>query len=344
LERRFPMSVTTRERGSTSVAALALLILLAAVTAGALLLLKASLSYEKRSVAAESSRNELEESARRVVKALTQDPTPDSDSPFDPIWESVGHGGGAEMSVGLRDISSAVDLNWVQKHLLQKTKLGDCLRPGRTAEELQQRREDLGFSTDIEAAYGDLFLQGTLDRYFTGYGIANINITDEFALRKLAELRTGDPARANELHARVQDLLMQKRVLKQEELGAFLGSDYDALSPLMGVQPVWNVHYLDPVVLVEVLSHPDLKIPHPQETAEQILFHRDAAELTADDLARIVGAGAGSRIYQYLGVTTWFWRVIARRGSARAELIAARLPGEKGSRGRFAIIEEKYQR
>jgi hypothetical protein len=330
--------------GSASVAALTLLILLAAVAAGSLLLLQAALSYEKRSVASDDLRRSLEEKAEKVVKALSQNPSPQADSPFDPVWSEIAAPESDGTTITLRDVSSALNPNWVQKNVLQKTQLSDLLRPGRTAEELQQRREDKGFSTDLEGAYGDLFREGVLDKYCTAYGYANINVTDEFALRKLFRLRTGDEARADLFHGKVQGLLMSRKVLKQEELRTFLGTDYDQLYPIMGVDPMLNVHFADPLVLAGLLFHPDLKIPNPDQVLQQILLSRDTAELTADQLGRIIGVDKDNRIFQYLGVITWFWKVTVTRGTARLDLLAARLPTEPDGRVRYLVIEERYTR
>ncbi len=334
---------STSQDGSASVAALTLLILLAAVAAGGLLLLQASLSYQKRSVSKDTVRQALEEEAEKVVTALARDPSPDGDSPVDPVWQVLS-GFDSGSIITLQDVSSALNPNWVQKNVLQKTRLGDLLRPGRTADELQQRRQDKGFSLDLEAAYGDLFREGALERYCTAYGYANINTTDEFALRKLFGIRTGDEARAKVFHGKVQELLTARKILTPQELRTFLGADYEQLFPVMGVDPMLNVHFADPLVLAALLSHPDLKIPDPEQVLEQILIRRENAELTADELGRIIGVDRGNRIFQYLGVTTWFWKITATRGTSHLELVAARLPTEAGGRVRYLVVEERYAR
>jgi hypothetical protein len=338
------MTPRPAEHGSASVAALTLLILLAAVSAGTLLVLQAALSYEKRSVTSDELKQSLEKEAQTVVQALARNPKPTADSPFDPVWDVVNRPATADTTITLTDVSSALNPNWVQKNLFQKTRLAELLRPGRTADELQQRREDKGFSTDIQAAYGDLFREGVLDKYFTGYGYANLNVTDEFALRGLYRIRTGDDARANEFHTRVQNLLMSRRVLKPEELRTFLGVVFDRVYPLICVEPMLNVHFADPLVLSELLAHPDLKVPRPAESLQQILLRRESAELTAEELGRIIGVERDNRIFQYLGVITWFWRISVTRGASRLQMVAARLPAAQGAHPRYLVIEERYER
>jgi hypothetical protein len=69
---------------------------------------------------------------------------------------------------------------------------------------------------------------------------------------------------------------------------------------------------------------------------------REGSELTGPELHKIIGAAENNRIYQYLGPTTWFWKITVSRGNARLELIVARLPSEEEAAPRFFITEERY--
>ncbi|OHD68458.1 MAG: hypothetical protein A2177_03515 [Spirochaetes bacterium RBG_13_68_11] len=332
------------QEGSVSVLVLVLLTLLAAAAGGAASLLQVSLRYLRASEDASAMRRSLEREADRVLAALAADPTPGSDSPLDPVWSVLAVPEGDGVALELDDVSSALDPNWVQKNLFNNTGLASLLRSPEAADELQQRREDRGFSLDLPEAYGDLFAEGVLDRYCTAYGTANINVTDEFALRTLYTLRTGDAAAAEAFHARVRQLLREQRVLRPDELQAFLGLGYDALYPVMNAEPCMNVHFLDPVILTELLAYPALAVPHPQESALAILESRTRSELSGTELPRLIAAPAASRIYQYLGVVTWFWRLTVAAPNARLELVVARVPGPLGEPARFQIVEERYGR
>ncbi|HET6487289.1 MAG TPA: hypothetical protein VFH83_12755, partial [Spirochaetia bacterium] len=308
--------------------------------------LSGSLQYQKRSQTAYQARRSLEGHAESVVAALASDPTPQSDSPLDPVWSLVGTSeDGTRLS--LSDVSSALNPNWVQKNVFSKTSLKSTLASEGAADVLQQRREDRGLSEGIGDAYGDLFVEGALGRYFTAYGYANINVTDEFALQKLYAVRTGDSAAAEVFHSQVQRLLMDQRILKPDELRTFLGSAYDALYPVMSAEPCMNVHFVDPDVLTALLAYPELKVPHPAQAAQQILETRGRTELSQEDLVRIIGAPSTSRIYQYLGVVTWFWRISASSGASRVDLVVARVPesaegpARNASPPRYATVEER---
>ncbi len=336
-----------RQAGSATVAALVLLILLASMAGGGVLIIRGALLRENRSVAGYDLRRALEKEGMRIVAALGEDPTPKADSPHDPVWSALTSPEMPEVTVALQDVSSALNPNWVQKNVFTRTGLKTLLKDSGSADVLQQRRADQGFFTDIKAAYGDLFAEGALEKYFTPYGYPNINVTDEFALRKLFALRTGDEAAADVFHSRIQGLLMEQRILMPDQLRTFLGLDYDTLYPVMNVEPCMNAHFVDHRILEELLAYPDLKVPRPQAAAQAILDMRSGAEMTSQDLRRMIAAPETSRIYQYLGVTTWFWKISVTHPSASLRLIVARVPGAPGSPDdppRFTIVEERYSR
>jgi hypothetical protein len=332
------------QEGSASVLVLVLLTLLAAAAGGAVSLLQGSLRYLRASEDVSAVRRSLEREADRVMAALAADPTPDADSPLDPVWSAIGTPAGEGFTLSLADVSSALDPNWVQKNVFTRTGLASLLRSPEAADELQQRREDRGFSLDLPGEYGDLFADGVLNRYFTAYGTVNVNVTDEFALRRLYALRTGDAAGAEAFHARVQQLLRDRRILRPDELPAFLGPGYDELEPIINAEPCMNVHFLDPLILSGLLAYPALAVPDPQESARAILETRTRAELSGADVVNLVAAPAASRIYQYFGVVTWFWRLTVAKRDARLELVIARVPGRRREPPRFLIVEERYAR
>ena len=328
--------------GSTSIFALTLLVLVAAAAAGGVLILQAALSYVSRSSAREQIRLSLWKEGQRIVGLLASDPTPASDSPLDPVWAGLSGSETPGMHTTLEDVSSRLNANWVQKSLFQETMFAEFLQPGRTAQDLQQRREDKGITTDIASEYGDIIKEDALSRYFSGYCYANLNTTDEFALRKLYAIRMADQQGAEVFRTHWQQMMIQKKTLKRSEVRDFLGVDYGKLFPLMNAEPSFNVHFMDALLLTQILSIADLKIPKPAESAQLILGARDRSELTLDDLPRMIGAKDDNMIYQYLGVTTWFWKIIAARGVNRLEMIVARVPSDDGSAARFLVTEERY--
>jgi hypothetical protein len=328
--------------GSATIVALTMLVLLAAAAAGGSLILQTAFVSTSRSFERDQLRHSLQEEGERMVGLIAADPTPDADSPADPIWGQITRPGIPDAHIFLQDVSSRLNANWVQEDIFEKTALGQLLSAGTTAQQLQQRREDKGISTDVASEYADLIAESALPRYFTGYGYANPNVTDEFALRKLYEVRMADREGAEVFHTRMQSALMRKKLLKRDDLRELLGLDYGRLFPLVNVEPVLNIHFVEPLILGELISLPELRIPRPREIAQALVDFRDSSEVTAERLRQIVGAPEDNRIYQYLGVVTWFWKLTVTRGSARLELIVARVPSADGGTPRFLIVEERY--
>jgi hypothetical protein len=333
-----------REEGWTSIAVVAVLVLLSAAAAGGHLVLRSSIQRERRSAESAELRRRLEGEARRVVEELTKDPTPASDSFGDPVWLTLGTRVLPPDAVSLEDVSSRLNPNWLQKDLLSRTGLRGLLLFSGAEAVLQQRREDAGFSPNLDTAYGDLFLEGALRRYFTPFAYANINVSDEFALRALYALRTGNRAGASDFHARIQGLRAQGRQLRRDELAGFLGMDAARLLPVLNAEPLCNVHFIDESLLEQLLSCPGMGVPDPVRAVRTLNEIRRTREISEDQLPQVIGAPAGSRIYQYLGVITWFWRVTITRGSAREQLIVARVPASPAVTAVFEVVEERFSR
>ncbi len=307
------------------------------------MVIDATLLRERTSRSTWDERKALSAEVERVIALLAADPTPESDSPVDPVWGDLGAVGLPGAAVDLKDVSSALNPNWAQKNVFTRTALKALLVDSSAPDALQQRREDNGFSMNLEDAYGDLFVENALEKWFTPYGYPNVNTTDEFALRSLFALRTGDAAGAEIFHARIQQVLAERRILKTDQLRGLFGIDYDKLYPVLNVEPSMNAHYVDPLILRDILAYPDLKVPQPAQATLDILDARAGGEMTAETLHRLIGAPVESRIYQYFGVTTWFWRITVTHGHARQETVVARIPTETESPVRFAVVEQRFE-
>jgi hypothetical protein len=211
--RRSAAHARARERGAASALVLGVLTALSALFVAAAVFVEAGTAALTRARGRDAEQRQLTELASAVVALLLDDPTPDADSPFDPVWSGAlpPDGGGASViplpqtpagySVELEDLSSRLGVNWARKELLAD--LG-VLLPG-SADAVQQFREDTGLHLDF-GAYRPFV--GTADpaALLTTYGWFNVNICDEFALRKVALARTSDLALAEELRGRVQQI------------------------------------------------------------------------------------------------------------------------------------------
>lgn len=334
------------EGGFVSVKALTLIIFLAAVVTGLILFMTTSFTYERKSVHESESRQALRARAREVVEVLLKSDTPKADSRMDGVWTELPVIGGDGYIIDLTDMSSRINPNGVRKTLLERTDLRSLLLPEISPGTLQQYREDEGVLPRIETSFSAYFTKEAFSEPFlTGYSYFNINVTDEFVLRKLCEVRTGDPLRAEIFHAKIQDALTEQRIITREELKDFMGNEYAELFPVINAEPEWNVHFAPEYLMGEILSYPAFEVKNPKAVLARILEYRENAELTEEDLRGIIGKEEDNRVYQYLGTITWFWLITVTEQDSdnMYSLIVARMPAAEDRDGlSYKTVEEWY--
>jgi hypothetical protein len=323
------------ERGSASALVLVLLLFLSALFASAGLFLSQAMRQAKRGEEREERRRFLALEARRILQLLMEDPTPSSDSAQDPVWTQRARRNGC--TAELQDLSSRLGLNWARKELLESL---DLLKPGHSLQELQQFREDTGIHLNLKPDFLQFFAEQDLDTLFTAYGYFNINVADEFALRKLHFVRSGDLASAEAFHGTIQGLRIQKKTVEPADLEKQIGwENHQLLYPVLNAEPPMNLHFVPPSILRGLFRHYRVA----EEKAESILSARDSTEFAPSELETLFGkeAYAKTLLRRYLGVRTWFWRIEARCGSDALTWIVARLPGTEEP-ARFQVLEERF--
>lgn len=249
-----------------------------------------------------------------------------ADSSFDTLASSTAEG----FEIEAQDISSKLNPNWVRKSLLQKTALSGLLMPDVSADELQQYREDNGFSQDIESFYGKFFKPEAFESLLTPYSYADINTSDEFALASLYKLKTGDDTAAESFHSRVRGVLSALTVVKAGELRDFLSPHYDTVFPTISSEAPLNVNFVPERILQAVLSYPDYGITDFADRSSAIIAERSRGAIDMERLLALVGVARENSVYRYLGVKTWFWRVEVSSSAEKLEAIVARIPPGPG--------------
>ncbi len=352
-----------RESGAASAVVMGVLALLSALFLGTAAFIEAGTAELARARSRDAEERRLSELASAAAALLLDDPTPHADSPFDPVWSgalAAGEGRAAEIpvsgapqgyAVSLEDLSSRLGINWVRRELLAAM---DVLKPEATARELQQYREDTGLHLDA-SRYERFVGTRDLEAFFTTRGWFNVNIADEFALRKVALERTGDLELAEDLRTRVQNVRIRRqpedplRLISREDLRGFLGPALADLFPIVGSEPAMNVHFAPGRVVEALVSHYNAG----PALGERILAERAEGEMSEEQLAALLGqAATKTPLAHYLGVRTWFWRITVRGPSRSLEWVLARLPGiarlsaSTGARDdeepRLQVVEERW--
>jgi len=257
----------------------------------------------------------MENTCREVMQLLSSDPTPESHSSNDPVWKYITDFNHPFYSLELTDISSRLNINWMRMKVFEETQLKNLIISGESADQLQQKRSLLGFSNDLRVDWQDSFGEENLSQYFTLYSWANINVSYEESLEGLYKQRAGESG-ATAFRLRIQQGLREFKLWNLEELPEIMGIQSGKLYPVMNVQPLMNIHFIDPFLLQCLLSYPYREEPIDQFQAktDQLLQLREQREITPGDLEAIIDPNEKQlRVLQYIGCTTGFWSLTLKK-------------------------------
>jgi hypothetical protein len=329
------------DSGFASTYFLFILILLSSLVIGIGIYLHSGIQSEIRAQHDNSISVELNRITTEVIDAIRDDPSPDIQSFADQVWtwqELTPDG----YTVTINPISDRVNLNFVRKNLFDKTALALLFMPGKTSSDLQQYREDHGFFL-LPSAYGEFFIPANLDRYFSCYGWANINLIDEFAAGVLARYLTGSDQAAEGLRNTIETLLLNRRTASPGDLRMILGIDFNEFFPFINAEPLMNINHIDPDLLRELLAYPDYGVASPEARLSEVLARREGGGIARENIPLILGVPPENLLTHYLGSITWFWEitVIGPRKALRTVLCG--FPPETDHSIEYQIIEQRYQ-
>jgi hypothetical protein len=272
---------------------------------------------------------ELNKITAEVIDSIRHDPSPGIQCFTDQIWAWQGKVRD-DYTVNISPVSDRLNLNFSRKNIFDKTSLSLLFMPGKTSSDLQQYREDYGFFLS-PSAYEGLFLPANLERYFSCYGWANINLIDEFSARSLARSLTGSNDTAERLRGTVETLLLSRRAASPGDLRALFGINYGELFPFINAEPLMNINHIDPDLLRELLAYPDYGIGSPDARLSDILARREAEGIARADIPLILGVAPGNPLLHYLGSVTWFWEISVGNGRKTLRTVVCGLPPESYS-------------
>lgn len=286
----------------------------------------------------------LESAVFELIDQLSSDPTPESDSAHDPVWQWLENREDDSVQLELNDISSRFNLNFVRTKMLEESEFGSLMIDSHTPEELKLYRVEWGFASDLHKAYGTYYKEEDLDRFFTIYSYANLNVSYEDSLKKLYESRVSDTGSQNFL-AKVQKLISEQEMADESRMNTMLGGNRDKLYPLINIESLINVNFAEERILNAVLSYPYGGESHKNgsDYLEILTAERTTMELTPDRLQSLFQLEDHYlRIPQYLGCKTWFWKITAELNDHELNVIICRVPDREADEGLFQIIEWKF--
>ncbi len=281
---------------------------------------------------------ELYDAVSVIVNALLSDPTPEADSPSDPVWDLVDKGW-AGVSFTLEDVSTGLNLNTIPTDKLKEPSLTMAASGGSLAASLEKLRDN-GPVRRTEQVL-EYIPEEIYQTYFSLYGLLNPRICETDVLKSAISARLEGDAGA----VVASDVLAMCRrpETRQTDLSAYLANMAPRLQPIVSLQPMINVNFAERELLKAVLEfrYWGRKLNNPGKVLGDLMFERLAGEVLPLDLERLLASEQNVNwVKDFLGTQTWFWRLrVTNEDNLGLEVYIARLPGKKAS---YQIIERRW--
>lgn len=301
-----------RESGFSSVQTMLILLILSLSVLGLGSAISLTQKYYQKNEAIEQDLILLKTEVTAIIKQFENDPTPDSDSPMDPVWSYIEGRANEYEFLKLSDVSSRINPNWVRPVFFERTDLKKLLLNGVSPDVFNDHRNITGYVMDIYSSYSEFIEPEALETFFTPYSYLNVNTAYEYVLEDMYELLTDNSGGAAGFHSFIKSALSEKHIITETELLTTIGSDYETIYPIISTLPEMNVHFIPEFILEQILSYPygGESIENSNLLYNTILSFRYNNEITPVELHNIIKTeGLHERVFHHLGTKTWFWKV-----------------------------------
>jgi len=217
----------------------------------------------------------------------------------------------------IRDISSALNLNFITHEDLQNTKIQNILFASNMREDFIKYRETVHYFHDFEEVHN--YLNSDYKDIYTLYGWINPLVGSSYGFEKL-----------------------------QKKYGASVQKDY---FPLVNKLPQMNIHFMNEELLKIIISDKKYKIPNVQVKFKNLIFMLEKGEsFTQDELAYFFEISKNNALFLKIGTKTTFWQINFSYKGFFVSLVVAGIPKDKNSSiidsyillDRRILFENKY--
>lgn len=330
-------------RGFSSLEVLLTLFFISLVIVATSLILSAvKISIVKKNNDMEDRRR-IEKKLTEVINEIKSDQTPEIDSRIDPVWK-LDDIERDQCKIQLKCLSGMIDVNTVSRQIMS---MPDILKLFSNAE-APSVIEDYKSEGKLYSKYeqlNELIDEGNFNKYFSIYGYANINVTDDYGLRNLVNNITNSNS-GEYLVQKRKTLLANKQFIQSENnFKMFAGIDYDTFFPYVNIKPSMNIHFIEEDVLRALLSYPNFKITGINQKVNSILSLRESSEISQNEICNILGISKSDELYYYLGCNTWMWQIKITGKKNKCTVVLCRKPEEEEisvAAPEYFIIEKKW--
>lgn len=303
---------------------LIILLCLSLLVTAAGILLRSYRLFVQKQITTNERRQTVENCITDILQVLSSDNSPESDTQQDLFWKlNETELDGCKVSIS--SLSSKIDLNFTPANLLIGTGLQDFfISPGAPVK-MESKKE----STGLFFRYADVseFLtEEAFNKYFTTYGWANFNVSDDIAIKILLTELINSGSATSFINRRTDFLKTNQLMQSVTEYKLFCGINYENIADYITLSPTMNVNFMDKEILSAILNYSEFNIPNASEKASLIVTAASSNGLNDDSLVNVLGVPKTNKIYYYLGTVTLFWEIKVLYENVGCTLIVGKYP------------------
>lgn len=305
-----------------------------------ILLRGADFSIKKR-IKDSPNKEQIDVILTQIYDEIKKDNTPFADSKFDSVWKFDGTVIDG-YKIQIKSLSGLINLNYLQKDFLNKTKLKALFDDENSINTLYERQHEKGLLYSYEEI-NDLIEEDVFNQYFTFKGFLNFNICNLDALKFVADSLTNSSF-GDELFNQRKILKSNKQLIQNEtEFNMLCGIYYNDIYPYINICPQININFMSEELINILFFYPDFNVLNPKQKVNTIIAMRDSKEITENELMNVLGITKGSELYYYIGCSTWLWQITIEGENTYCCVVLARAPKETAlGETEFYIIEKKW--
>lgn len=292
-----------RANAFATLAAVGLLVLAAALLAGAILGSQQILLGRDKAERIDRGRSAAWKAVGELLTTMQESWNADKQS-VDAWW--IQHSPSFPGIGEFVSLSARINLNSMSPFLLRDSELIGTLR-GRTVEDFITYRLNKGPFYSVEDCK-DYFQPAALNSMYCVHSLLNVNTADEIMLEKVLAARTGSQAFASTIRARLRQYRTNREVLTEANWAMLAGAQKDTIGDLVTTDPEIDVNTAPVEILQALMRDPDLKLTQPDAKLQTIVAGRATKPWNSDTLRQALGVDKSSLLLQYLGTRSRFLR------------------------------------
>lgn len=215
-----------------------------------------------------------------------------------------------ELKINILDMSSRLDLNFVDFTLFQHTPLKSVLKEEATWKTLYEFRNDAGFTGDISVY--DKFFKEQEEDLFTMFSIVNIGNGSDDMLELFYTEFTGNESKAASFRKEIVNNRKNFIILDEQKYNKFLYRYDRDIKEYINVYPSFNINFVPEIILKTILTkeYRGTKISNAVGKWAHIVTLRKSRELDEKDIKNILQLNEKQQsCLTFLGDKTTFWSI-----------------------------------